>query len=294
MFIYVCCRSCRDSFHHYDSLLRLSVFSGDIEDETDAEAMLHGYYGQIEVRCNALLRTLSVFMSFSAKLGQINPNIRGAINAARNALIIVAVQSLNLLMTASLISYKICCDSTSLSTCFRLCNNFLPILMKNVSDPLIILGFLQKHIDVMTLSLLLSDCPVNLSSTSNRTIIRNMPSNAEIRLLTFSLGEEVMRYSLRHAWNGSDAEGLTGIHAVHYHEVALRSYISIFQLVAALDDSDFLSVFGFDEMTLFTCIYNSVSKLADSIQKSGCFLLDTYTLISLHNFVDTCLLVAPR
>jgi hypothetical protein len=64
--------------------------------------------------------------------------------------------SILVLASAASIVWRMCGDTLSAASCIRACNNFLPTLIENVSDPSILQQFMQRHLDLMTSTILYS------------------------------------------------------------------------------------------------------------------------------------------
>jgi hypothetical protein len=236
------------------------------------------------------------------------------------------------LTSAASVAWRLCGDALSASSCIRACNNFLPILVENVSDPSILQEFIQRHLDLMTSIILYSGRSQMLGSGfgvlgpsndggRNFVFTRYRPSDmngstrdsddqeqsetgrsssssrsgqslTELRLLAFSLGGEIVKQSRR--CFASFPKQLTGPAAMIHFEAAFRAYVAIFLASLALEESDLLAKLGYTIERLLSATNDVLSSLQERITKQNCTLVSTHTLISLHAMAEACIFHSKR
>lgn len=236
------------------------------------------------------------------------------------------------LTSAASVAWRLCGDALSASSCIRACNNFLPILVENVSDPSILQEFIQRHLDLMTSIILYSGRSQMLGSGfgvlgpsndggKNFVFTRCRPSDmtgnkrdtedqeqggtagsssssrsgqslTELRLLAFSLGGEIVKQSRR--CFASFPKQLTGPAAMIHFEAAFRAYVAIFLASLALEESDLLAKLGYTIERLLSATNDVLSSLQERITKQNCTLVSTHTLISLHAMAEACIFHSKR
>ena len=236
------------------------------------------------------------------------------------------------LTSAASVAWRLCGDALSASSCIRACNNFLPILVENVSDPSILQEFIQRHLDLMTSIILYSGRSQMLGSGfgvlgpsndggRNFVFTRYRPSDmngstrdsddqdqsetgrsssssrsgqslTELRLLAFSLGGEIVKQSRR--CFSSFPKQLTGPAAMIHFEAAFRAYVAIFLASLALEESDLLAKLGYTIERLLSATNDVLSSLQERITKQNCTLVSTHTLISLHAMAEACIFHSKR
>ena len=236
------------------------------------------------------------------------------------------------LTSAASMAWRLCGDTRSASSCIRACNNFLPILVENVSDPSILQEFIQRHLDLMTSIILYSGRSQMLGSGfgvlgpsndggMNFVFSRYRPAefnssgtsvyeqeeegkesqsshsptgqtHTELRLLAFSLGEEIVKQSRR--CFAIFPKHLAGPAAMVHFEAAFRAYVAIFLASLALEESDLLMKLGYTVERLLSATNDVLSSLQERINKQNCTLVSTHTLISLHAMAEACIFHSKR
>ena len=117
-------------------------------------------------------------------------------------------------------------------------------------------------------------------------------SHTELRLLSFSLGGEIVKQSRR--CFASFPRQLTGPAAMVHFEAAFRAYVAIFLASLALEESDLLMKLGYTVQRLLSATNDVLSSLQERITKQNCVLVSTHTLISLHGMVEACIFHSKR
>lgn len=237
------------------------------------------------------------------------------------------------LTSAASMAWRLCGDTRSASSCIRACNNFLPVLVENVSDPSILQEFIQRHLDLMTSIILYSGKSQMLGSGfgvlgpsndggMNFVFSRYRPAefnsggtsvyeqeedgkesqsshspptgqtHTELRLLAFSLGEEIVKQSRR--CFAIFPKHLAGPAAMVHFEAAFRAYVAIFLASLALEESDLLMKLGYTVERLLSATNDVLSSLQERITKQNCTLVSTHTLISLHAMAEACIFHSKR
>jgi hypothetical protein len=236
------------------------------------------------------------------------------------------------LTSAASVAWRLCGDTLSASSCIRACNNFLPILVENVSNPAILQEFIQRHLDLMTSIILYSGRsrtlgagfgvlgpsndgginfvfsryrPSELKATKGSTSdqeeeskcrssssLSSCESHTELRLLAFSLGGEIVKQSRR--CFSSFPKQLAGPAAMVHFEAAFRVYVAIFLASLALEESDLLMKLGYTVERLLSATNDVLSSLQERITKQNCTLVSTHTLISLHAMAEACIFHSKR
>ena len=237
------------------------------------------------------------------------------------------------LTSAASMAWRLCGDTRSASSCIKACNNFLPILVENVSDPSILQEFIQRHLDLMTSIILYSGRSQMLGSGfgvlgpsddggRNFVFSRYRPTefngtgassyeleeegkesqsshsaptgqtHTELRLLAFSLGEEIVKQSRR--CFAIFPKHLAGPAAMVHFEAAFRAYVAIFLASLALEESDLLMKLGYTVEKLLSATNDVLASLQERITKQNCTLVSTHTLISLHAMAEACIFHSKR
>ena len=235
------------------------------------------------------------------------------------------------LTSAASVAWRLCGDTLSASSCIRACNNFLPILVENVSNPAILQEFIQRHLDLMTSIILYSGRsrtlgagfgvlgpsndgginfvfsryrPSELKATNgssdqeeeskcrSSSSMSPCESHTELRLLAFSLGGEIVKQSRR--CFSSFPKQLAGPAAMVHFEAAFRVYVAIFLASLALEESDLLMKLGYTVDRLLCATSDVLSSLQERITKQNCTLVSTHTLISLHAMAEACIFHSKR
>jgi hypothetical protein len=112
-------------------------------------------------------------------------------------------------------------------------------------------------------------------------------SNAELRVLIFTVGSEIVRQSRRVLT--STADDLVGPAQMVYFESVFRAYVSIFLASLALDESDLLSKFGYTVEKLLVSTNDVLTSISDRMHRQSCGLMSTHTIVSLHGIAEGCM-----
>lgn len=237
------------------------------------------------------------------------------------------------LTSAASVAWRLCGDTLSASSCIRACNNFLPILVENVSNPAILQEFIQRHLDLMTSIILYSGRsrtlgagfgvlgPSNDGGGINFVFSRYRPS--ELKATRGSASDQEEDSKCRSSSSISSCEShtelrllafslggeivkqsrrcfssfpkqLAGPAAMVHFEAAFRVYVAIFLASLALEESDLLMKLGYTVERLLSATNDVLSSLQERITKQNCTLVSTHTLISLHAMAEACIFHSKR
>jgi hypothetical protein len=117
--------------------------------------------------------------------------------------------------------------------------------------------------------------------------VDHFQSNAELRVLIFTVGSEIVRQSRRVLT--STADDLVGPAQMVYFESVFRAYVSIFLASLALDESDLLSKFGYTVEKLLVSTNDVLTSISDRMHRQSCGLMSTHTIVSLHGIAEGCM-----
>ena len=260
-------------------------------------------------------------------IAALNPSLQ--LSAILTKVVRCAVYVISTLCSCATVAWRLCGDMGSATACIRTCNNFLPILVKNISNPMILQQFLQRHLDSMSAMLLYGGTgpmggfgvigqspeagknfvfsratPVGSglrggggggggnSSDSNSEEEDEGTSHVELRLLAFSLGGEIVKQTRR--CFSSFPRQLSGPAIMFHLEAAFRAYTSIFLASIALEESDLLVKLGYTMSKLLGAANDVLTSLSERIGKQSCTLVCTHTIISLHAMAEACIFNMKR
>lgn len=297
----------------------------------DCELRLLGIHGQTEARLIAVLPMASALKeimtmmksmssetsNFNAKDGTsddkpksngLDPSYYQLIEDTYSTMLTSLIHSLLAFSTISIVIGKVFGMGLKIHICLNYFNEYLPIIRATVGDRLVYQLFLQAHLDLLLTSLLMAndESPTmklshmisypNFSSTSSPSDnlssypILHSSKSSEWRLLAFALGVDFVKQTKHHYWNVPYS--IQGSEAIIFFESAFRSYVTIFQLVILLDESDFLSSCNLDALKLLNAISTSLQGFSEWIQKQGCSIYGSHTLLSLQTVIETSLTAA--
>lgn len=284
-------RLSQNAVSYYDYMIRLCVWEEqDAPDSQDVETRLQGIYGQLHIRVVALLQylqALEVLVAYqpdSPSIGSLNFSVH--FQDLFNKAVVTSAIGLQNLTTAALITWKVCRDSSIISTCFALCHTFHPLLKNCQVDQVVTQSFLRSYLSLIASSLLSSETIITASASSGSSSAPHFMTNGEIQHLAFNLGSDVLLYVQQNYW--AIPYNLAGAEALLFYESALGSYVAIFILVVSLGDTDFLTTFGLDYRKLINAISTSLSGLLEWMQKLGCMVMNPNTLVSLYMLIEAC------
>lgn len=283
-------RTAQSAVSYYDYYCRLCVWEeGNAVDIQDIENRLQGCYGQLHIRVVAViqyLQTLQILLSFpTPNTSNGNMNCLHLFQDIFNRAIIAAAIALQTLITSALTTWKICRDSSVISSCFSLCHTFYPILKNSTCDKVVADLFLKSFLNLIASSLLTSESIITSGNTSGASTANgHFLSIAEIHRLAYSLGDDILKYVQQNYW--AIPYALSGTEALLFYESALGSYVAIFILVVSLSENELLQSYGLDSKKLVNAIATSLSGLLEWMQKLGCMCIHSSTLTSLYSLIE--------
>lgn len=288
------CRQLYLAGAYYDYALRLSVWDGEIAELIDAETKVQGLFGQIVVRIQL---SLEVLIAVVALVPCVKRWIQ--VNSARNSsedIASLCVQYFQRLSTicqriflgsamlvsaacgAAVAACKLCHDTVAAQVCVENCLPYFPILFEHLTDPVVLQFVSQRVVDVM--AVLLRNFRPQFQSSS-------LGNELSLKLKAFSMGAEMITQTRKFFL--ALPRDLVGASALSVYESAFRAYVSIYLLSESLGDSDFLAKFGYSVPELFVAINESLTLVNEFVQKLGCKAISTFTMLSMHCLVDSCI-----
>jgi hypothetical protein len=288
---------------YYDYALHLCSWENkstslDLCDVQDAEIRIYGIHGQLDERVQLALPILYSLQSLvNAKSSTAAKAAAAADEEAMdaagegdedeassstsiledvsNSLITSLIHSYLSLATATLFLSKICLIESKPVQCLAYFQSFLPILKESVGDKVVCQLYLQSYLDIL--------CHV---------IQHTHEAGSAHRIEAFEIGIEFVKQTKHYYWNVP--YNIIGSEAIIFFESAFRSYVTIFQLVVLLNESDFLSQSGLDLMKLLNAISTSLQGFFEWMQKQNSAVMNMQTLVSLRMAIEISLQAAGK
>jgi len=263
---------CVNSAAHFDYISRFCTDDPVAVSGQTVECTLMGLSSQLESRTSVLQKLLQALQKTkdSVDPSTLHDSLLIAIERC-----VLAVAYMRLVhVTTSLILWKLYCDPNAMTTCIRLCNVFLPTLLKHNINSVVLKSFLQRYLEVISFTI------------STEAPIANPQSQeiSESQMLALVVGDELMKLMQKDditrykhnsfATNVEDAER------------RFSSRVSICLLLSVTSDEKFLANHDYSVEELLVEIYDSFNVVSDFLEAKNCFVINTQTLVSAHTFIE--------
>ena len=207
------------------------------------------------------------------------------------------IHSLLAYSTMTLIVGKMFGMNGKIYSCLKCFNDLLPIIRIAVCDRVVYQFFLQSHLELLlacisqskeqTAAVKLASLYLNNPESLDDAIPAPVNKSSEWSLIAFTLGVDFVKQTKQYYWNVPYS--IQGSEAIIFFESAFRSFVTIFQLVVLLDESDFLTSCNLDALKLLNAVSTSLQGFSEWIQKQGSMVFSINTLLSLQTMIEISL-----
>jgi hypothetical protein len=279
---------------------KLRLLSWDNAELADNEVFIQGIQSQIEIRVTVLLGIVTKVEAAKANQTGLKLDV---LNALQRKAVCATLYSCLMNSTVALISSKLTINFYKLKFALQLCNKFLPYLLRNVQNTVLLQDFFQRQSDLLVFVLIDTAIRGNANSnllshfglegSYNESHIVGEDSEDKKKLAS-TLACEMLKLSDK-CLNDLHANG--ALETVNYLELSIRTYSSLFGTYVAFsfhNHNDFSDQLGFTFAQVIKSLSEALLKFEKYIKFCNCSMISTHTLISLNNLIENCYLCSQK
>ena len=261
-----------------DYFSRLVVW--DLEPD-EIEYKMIGYIFQLDSRAGAVQRLLRSIQELDYRQGEAQRVVQLEVLVKLSVKVLTFMRSTQ--STLAMLYCKIYEDSELLSTCFRACNNFLPDALSHEEDPLILMVYLQRHLDLISLML----------SSDEDTVAKEL---VEISTLACFIGTELYKHVVTQLdyLKAVDSKKTSILDVQYRSEVVFCALCSLLSLFLTDVGESFILTIDTTFSVLLAEILGRLHCIELNVDSYICSVVQVQTLISCQVLISCCIQLLER